>query len=229
MDSEYFFKEEGHIWKGKQGIYVLEQPLFSDWCDKHVERSGLSERTQERMKDIPLRVFKVGYARDSLYKRIRDYKTAYGLVPFKIHCLYQVDEKVFHKRANFALKTEQNLHQLFKDEGITAMHNTETDKLEGEWFFDLPFILGAMRSVRHIYTNDPLIKDVASKWLFDCDSEILTRSGTKSIPDSKIRSKLDLLIVAPRKQRTRKARTNQQLVSIEKGGDWVFEKKKTIS
>ncbi len=54
MNSEEFFKSDvGNDLKHKQGIYCLEQPLF--------QKDGK-------------RIFKIGYARDNLYKRIRDYK-----------------------------------------------------------------------------------------------------------------------------------------------------------
>ncbi len=54
MNSETFFKSEvGNDLKHKQGIYCLEQPLF---------------------KKDGKRILQIGYARDNLYKRIRDYK-----------------------------------------------------------------------------------------------------------------------------------------------------------
>ena len=51
------------------GLYIIEQPLF-----------------RYKGKEV----YKVGYARDSLYKIVRDYKTAYGIIPFKIHLLWVV-------------------------------------------------------------------------------------------------------------------------------------------
>ena len=69
----------------------------------------------------------------SLYKRIRDYKTAYGVIPFKIHVMWAVPEKVLHKRANFALLTEGIIHKSLHAE--CAMMD-ENYKQNGEWFYD---------------------------------------------------------------------------------------------
>jgi len=72
MDSFNFFKNEkiNKNFKGKSGIYILENKLFSD--------------------QLGYGVFKIGYARRSLYNRLLNYRTAYGLIPFKIHALYKV-------------------------------------------------------------------------------------------------------------------------------------------
>lgn len=124
LDSEVFFKE-GTYFKGKQGIYVVEQPLFKD-----------KEGNQ---------MFKVGFARDSLYKRLRDYKTAYGIIHFKIHAIYEVPEKVVYRRPNFARLTESRLHYSLQDKLV--MKNLETNKQEGEWFYDLPVILSVLKAI----------------------------------------------------------------------------------
>ena len=60
MDSEEFFKSElGTYYKTRQGIYVINMPLF-----------------KEKGKSI----YKVGYARDNIEKRLKDYKTAYSFI-----------------------------------------------------------------------------------------------------------------------------------------------------
>ena len=58
MDSEEFFKEKKADIEKKSGIYVIEGP---------VKYNGE-------------RIFKIGYAHDSLYTRIRGYKTAYSFI-----------------------------------------------------------------------------------------------------------------------------------------------------
>ena len=91
MDSEVFFKsEKAKYYKTRQGVYVINMPLFKD--------DG---------KDI----YKVGFARDNVEKRLKDYKTAYGPVHFIIECILEVPEKVFHKRANFARLSETRIHK----------------------------------------------------------------------------------------------------------------------
>ena len=64
MDSTLFFKDNtiNSLYKDKSGLYVIEQPLFS--------------------KELGYPVYKIGYAKNSLYVRISDYRTAYGLIPF---------------------------------------------------------------------------------------------------------------------------------------------------
>ena len=75
MDSNYFFENIRKNWKGKQGIYVLEQELFS----KHLGK----------------KIYKIGMARYDLGGRINDYKTAYSpLIPFKIHLIYAIIPKL---------------------------------------------------------------------------------------------------------------------------------------
>ena len=131
LDSEVFFKE-GTYFKGKQGVYVVEQPLFKNKEGKQM--------------------FKVGFARDSLYKRLRDYKTAYGIIHFKIHAIYEVPEKVVHRRPNFARLTESRLHYSLQDKLV--MKHIETNKQEGEWFYDLPVILSVLKEIDLEYQQD---------------------------------------------------------------------------
>ena len=58
-----FFKDEQAKWKGKKGLYVIECPLFSSSC------AGIENKRK---------VYKVGYAYQSLAVRIGDYRTHYG-------------------------------------------------------------------------------------------------------------------------------------------------------
>jgi len=67
MDSTEFFGNKGNIWKGKSGVYCIEQPALS-----------VAFKTP---------IYKVGYARNSLYTRMSDYRSAYGVVPFRIYRL----------------------------------------------------------------------------------------------------------------------------------------------
>jgi hypothetical protein len=131
MDSEYFFKSSiGNDLKTKPGLYVIEQPLF-----------------QKNGKHI----YKIGYARDNLYKRVRDYKTAYGPVPFIIHVLWAVPEKVYHERANFAHLTEARLHKSLARE--CAMKD-EDFKQNGEWFYDIKRIVSTVKNLQEEYKYD---------------------------------------------------------------------------
>ena len=79
MDSKDFFdnksdkvEETAKFWKGKSGIYCIEQPALSN----------------ANVKSRP--VYKVGYARNSLCTRMSDYRSAYGVILFKIYCLIQI-------------------------------------------------------------------------------------------------------------------------------------------
>ena len=159
MNSEYFFKSDiGNEMKHKQGIYCLEQPLF--------RKDGK-------------RIFKIGYARDNLYKRIRDYKTAYSVIPFTIHLLWAVPEKVVHKRANFALLTESIIHKSLYEE--CAMKD-EDYKQNGEWFFEIKKIVATIKNIREGYKEDG-VKNV-DEWFFWINPEyenIPMRKTTRAI------------------------------------------------
>ena len=159
MNSEYFFKSDiGNEMKHKQGIYCLEQPLF---------------------KKDGKRIFKIGYARDNLYKRIRDYKTAYSVIPFTIHLLWAVPEKVVHKRANFALLTESIIHKSLYEE--CAMKD-EDYKQNGEWFFEIKKIVATIKNIREGYKEDG-VKNV-DEWFFWINPEyenIPMRKTTRAI------------------------------------------------
>ena len=124
MDSEDFFtKYKNNIMK-KSGIYVLENPV--------------------KYKDK--RIFKIGYAHDSLFNRLKNYKTAYGPIHFNIHCVWNVPEGVFNKRLLTALQTERHLHDLLHSEVV--MKSLVTDKKEGEWYYNIEKILINVQEVR---------------------------------------------------------------------------------
>jgi hypothetical protein len=137
MDSTLFFKDNNinSIYKDKSGLYVIEQPLFS-------EKLGYA-------------VYKVGYARNSLYIRIADYRTAYGLIPFKIHALYCVPNGVKNKRVNYARWQELVVQETLRN------HNKGT--VAREWFKDIDMIISVFLSLRQKH-----IEEISSsiKWNF---------------------------------------------------------------
>lgn len=124
MDSTAFFsnKEFNSKFKGlkSSGVYIIEQPIFTI--------------------DTKYPVFKIGYARNSLYTRISNYRTAYGLVPFKIHALYLVPEKVIGSPPNYANLTERVIQETARKYGEYAG--------VGEWFKNLPLLLNILSTVR---------------------------------------------------------------------------------
>ena len=184
MNSEDFFKSKvGNELKHKQGIYCLEQPLF--------RKNGK-------------RLFKIGYARDNLYKRIRDYKTAYSVIPFTIHILWAVPEKVVHRRANFALLTETIIHKSLYQE--CAMID-EDYKQNGEWFFDIKKIVATIKNIKEGYKDD-VIGDTDG-WYFYINPEyenVPTRKTTRAVKSEKdVNSTLKGIIVKDMTPYKRKA------------------------
>lgn len=180
MDSKDFFdnksdkdEETAKFWKGKSGIYCIEQPALSN----------------ANVKSRP--VYKVGYARNSLYTRMSDYRSAYGVIPFKIFCLIQIPAGVVSKRSGYTLLSEQRLHKQLKNDGRFAGAN--------EWYFDLSHILNVMYSLFVEFQG--LLKN-SSKWgaYF---YEKRTRYQLVSLIDEKeIKSKLyDGIIYGTRKTR----------------------------
>ena len=119
MDSTLFFNGEGNKWKGKSGIYCIEQEALS--------------------KKLGKKLFKVGYARNSIWTRMSDYRSAYGGIPFKIYCLIQIPAGVFGKRAGYTLLNEQRLHKQLSEDGKGAGAN--------EWYFDLNHIMDVIFSL----------------------------------------------------------------------------------
>jgi hypothetical protein len=183
MNSEDFFKNDiGNQLKHHQGIYCLEQPLF---------------------KKEGKRIFKIGYARDNLYKRIRDYKTAYSVIPFTIHLLWAVPEKVVHKRANFALLTETIIHKSLYQE--CAMKDEDFIQ-NGEWFYEIKKIVGTMKNIREGYIFEGV--NNADKWMFWINPEyenVAIRKTTRAIATEKdVNSKLKDLNVKDRTDFKRK-------------------------
>ena len=200
MDSEDFFKNETYF-KGKQGVYIVEQPLFKDKAGQPM--------------------YKVGFARDSLYKRLRDYKTAYGIIPFKIHAIYEVPEKVVHRRPNFARLTESRLHYSLQDKLV--MKNAETNKQEGEWFYDLPVILTVLKAIDLEYQQD--IKQAAN-WAIQFNSikyENVEPDFERLVPEEDISSKMKYLVVQDREPFKRK---NTGKLAKPMSGDFIDYTKK---
>lgn len=135
MDSEEWFKNESSKWKNKSGIYVIEQPLFS--------------------LKLGFPVYKIGYARHSLYTRVRDYKTAYGLIPFKIFCTYRIPSGIKGRRVNFDNLCERRIHATLKKYGEWSG--------EGEWFKNIQLIMNIIYTLKK--ENEDGI-DEAKKWNF---------------------------------------------------------------
>jgi hypothetical protein len=106
MDNALFFNSEGNKWKGKSSIYCIEQEALS--------------------KKLGKRLFKVGYARNSIWTRMSDYRSAYGGIPFIIYSLIQIPAEVFGKRSGYTLLNEQRLHKQLSKDGKGAEAN--------EWF-----------------------------------------------------------------------------------------------
>jgi hypothetical protein len=119
MDSTEFFGNKGNIWKGKSGVYCIEQPALS-----------VAFKTP---------IYKVGYARNSLYTRMSDYRSAYGVVPFKIYCLIEIPAGVSGKRSGYTLLSEQRLHKQLTADGRSVGAN--------EWYSDLNHIFNVMHSL----------------------------------------------------------------------------------
>lgn len=148
MDSEVFFNSpKGEYYKTRQGVYVLNMPLF---------------------KEKGRNIYKVGYARDNLEKRLKDYKTAYGPVHFIIEAIMEIPEKVFHKRPNFARLSETRIHKTLMeiDKNNLVMRDEDSDKQLGEWFYNLREVISVLKGLRYEFLHDPKIADVAIKWDF---------------------------------------------------------------
>lgn len=137
MDSFEFFanKDFNSKFKNKSGVYIIEQPIFTI--------------------NTKVPVFKTGYARNSLYTRISNYRTAYGLVPFKIHALYLVPEKIINFRVNYANLTERVLQETARKYGEYAGI--------GEWFKNLALLLNILLTIREKHLKQ---HKAAGKWEF---------------------------------------------------------------
>ena len=158
MYSNIFFWVEGDKWKNKSGIYCIEQEALS--------------------KKLGKRLFKVGYARNSMYTRMSDYRSAYGGIPFKIFCLIQIPAGVFGKRSGYTLLSEQRLHRQLSENGKGAGQN--------EWYFDYNHIMDIMYS---LYIELVGTIEIAKKWevyFFDAHREF---NILRIIDEKEIKSK----------------------------------------
>lgn len=182
MDSKDFFgnksskeEETSKFWKGKSGVYCIEQPALSEANKRPV--------------------YKVGYARNSLYTRMSDYRSAYGVIPFKIYCLIEVPAGVIGKRSGYTLLSEQRLHKQLKSEGRSAGAN--------EWYFDLSNILNIMYSLFVEFQG--LLKS-SDKWGSYFYDKRTRYQIVKVIDEKEIKSKLyDGIIYGMRKTRANSA------------------------
>ena len=181
MESETFFELKKKEIEKKSGVYVIEHPMLYNGQ----------------------RIFKVGYAHDSLYNRIRGYKTAYGPIQFKVQCVWQVPNGVFNKRLMTALQTERHLHDLLHSEVV--MKNLDTDRKEGEWFYDIKKILLTVLKVRAGQIAE--VTNIEDLFFYISDeAAVFTRRQAKTVPSlnpddqsSKFKG------ITLRKQSTRKA------------------------
>jgi len=160
MNSIDFFNTEGKKWKGKSGVYCIEQPALSQYAEK--------------------RLFKIGYARNSIYTRMSDYRSAYGIVPFTIHSLIEIPAGVFGKRSGYTLLNEQRLHRQLEDDGYNAGAN--------EWYLNFNQVMNVMYS---LYVELVGTIDSAKNWnVFFGDKKtqfrILKIIDEKDIKKSKI-------------------------------------------
>ena len=157
MDSEEFFIQKKSFINNKSGIYVLECPI----------------------KYNNQRIFKIGYAHDSLYTRIRGYKTSYGPIQFKIQCAWVVPEGVFNKRLLTALQMERHLHELLHK--FVVIKNPDTDKKEGEWYYNIKEILTAVQKARLEQIAE--VENVENLYFYISDeAPKITRSEAKKVP-----------------------------------------------
>lgn len=137
MNSIDFFKdtEFNSKFKNKAGIYVIENPLFTEY--------------------LGYPVYKIGYARHSLYTRVQDYRTAYGLVPYKIHLLYLIPQKVSGKRVLYTYLTERIIQE--------TLRRMDFWTGRGEWFKEIGIIMNVIQEVRRKHLSE--IK-ASKNWLF---------------------------------------------------------------
>jgi len=121
MDSTLFFEKSdiNSAFKNKSGLYIIEQPLFST--------------------HLGYPIYKIGYARNSLYTRISNYRTAYGPINFKIHALYIVPNGVHSKRVVYASLQERVFRSTLEKLG---------KNVSGEWFKDIDVILNVLFTIR---------------------------------------------------------------------------------
>ena len=197
MNSEDFFKDiknnpsdiTGSKWKGKAGIYVIEQPLIN-----HL---------------YPHPVFKVGFARNSLYTRLRNYKTAYGRAPITIHCIMQTGTGAKNVKGQLAHQTEKQVHEELDKLNKQADKRGEYEDgvRISEWFYDLKLILKIVASVRLEHRDRVTFSD---KWLLylEPESEQVGRTRSNAVKIGKLEDVKSSLPVATYRQSTRKPKGN---------------------
>lgn len=54
-------------------------------------------------------VFKTGFRRQSLYTKVSNYQTAFGLVPWKTHLIYNVQQRIRNVHTNYANVTDATI------------------------------------------------------------------------------------------------------------------------
>jgi len=198
MNSEDFFKNKKNnqtditatYWKGIQGIYVIEQPLINTF--------------------YPEKVYKVGYARDSLYTRLRNYKTAYGRAPFTIHCIMQTGSGAKGVKGHLAHMTEKQIHGELDKLNLGAdkeLKYIDNDKRVSEWFYNLPEILKIIATIRSNLINRVTFSD---KWEYYIEPKyaLLGRTRSEAVKITQIEDVKSSLPVATYKKSKRKPKGN---------------------
>ena len=147
MDSTEFFstpEADGEKmvtkWFNTAGIYVIENPLF---------------------KYNGKRIFKIGMSGDGqgLGGRMTNYRTAYGVIPFKIHLLWAVG----HPGGwgiNFVKKTEKAIHNTL----IEYDRSLWAGERATEWFGNLDAIMNVILTLRDDYIVDMPAHINVSNW-----------------------------------------------------------------
>ena len=201
MNSEDFFRNiKNHetditasYWKGKQGIYVIEQPLINFLYTS--------------------KVYKVGYARESLYTRLRNYKTAYGRAPFIIHRIMQTGSGAKGVKGHLAHMTEKQIHGELDKLNLGAdfeVKYEDDDKRVSEWFYNLPEIMRVIATVRNNLTNRITFSDSWANYT-DPKYALIGRNRSDAVKITKIEDVKSSLLVATYKRTKRKPKGNLTL------------------
>ena len=147
MDSTQFFytaEPDGEMlvtkWFKTAGVYVIENPLFTHNGE---------------------RIFKIGMSGDGqgLGGRMTNYRTAYGVIPFKIHLLWAVG----HPGGwgiNFVKKTEKAIHNTL----IEYDRSLWAGERATEWFGNLDAIMNVILTLRDDYIVDMPAHINVSNW-----------------------------------------------------------------